>query len=74
MKTITLPERSLDYLPDLANYLKPFSPLFQSSTNRRSLEYYVPTSDGEGATPQSNGLAFIALPTYMLARRRLLML
>ena len=71
---ITLPKASPDPLPKLAPHLEPFAPLFRHSTNRRSLEYYVPTSDGDGATPQSNGLAFIALPTYMLARRRLLML
>src|SRR3954451_15543504 len=41
METPIVPKASPDTLPELAAYLKPFSPLFRRSTSRESVERYL---------------------------------
>jgi SRSO17 transposase len=41
MTTQAVPKASPDTLPELANYLGPFAPLFRRSTSRESVERYV---------------------------------
>lgn len=41
MKTLAIPKTSTEPLPEIAEFLKPFAPLFRRSQSRHSLERYV---------------------------------